>query len=100
MGMVVFPTLQTPYPERTSIHHSVILSSVSLFHDDSLAADLHTWEEHCGDLIDEKAPCYLEACIIPGCYRERRRNNSVLTSHLLGDKQSLGGEDCNVTKSA
>ena len=49
-------------------------------------------------LVDEKTSFYLEEFIIYGCYRERRRNNSILSLHLLEDKQSLRGEDCNVPK--
>ena len=49
-------------------------------------------------LVDETTSFYLEEFIICGCYRERRRNNTVLSLHFLEDKQSLGGEDCNVPK--
>ena len=49
-------------------------------------------------LVDETTSFYLGEFIICGCYRERRRNNSVLSLQLLEDKQPLRGEDCNVLK--
>ena len=49
-------------------------------------------------MIDEIESLYLEEIIIHGCYRERMRNNSILSLHLIEDKQSLRGEDCNVPK--
>ena len=98
MGEIIPKIFQIQFFRGTSRHHFVILLSISPFHDDSLIANLHAEEEKCGDLIDEITSCYLEDFIIHGCYRERRRNNSVLSLHLLEDKQSLRGEDCNVPK--
>ena len=55
MGNIVPILFQIPFFKGTSRHHFVILLSISLSHDDSLIADLHAEEEHCGDLIDEIA---------------------------------------------
>ena len=96
MDPIIF---QIPFLKGTSRHHFFILLSISLLHDDSLIANLHAEEEKCGGLIDEIESYFLEEFIIHGCYRERR-NTLVLSLHLLEDKQSLRGEDCNVPKLA
>ena len=97
MGKLVPILFHIPLFKGTFTHHFVILLSISLSHDDSLIADLHAEEEHCGDLINEITSLSLEEIIIHGCYRERRRDLS-LSLHLLEEKKSLRGEDCNIPK--
>ena len=98
MGELIPMIFQIPFLKETSRNHFSILLSISPFHDDGLIADLHAKEEHCGDLIDEMASLSLEEIIIQGCCRERRREELSPSLHLLEDKQSLRGEDCNVQK--
>ena len=100
MGNIVPILFQIPLFKGTSRHHFAILLNISPLDDDNLIVDLHDEEEQCGDLIDEITFLYLEEIIIHGCYRERRRNNLVLSFHFLEDKQSLRGEGYNVPKLA
>ena len=86
VGEIVPIIFQIPFLKRTFRNHFVILLSVLPLHDDSLIADSHDNEEQCGDLIDEIAYFYSEDFIIHGCYKERRRNNSAISFHLLEDK--------------
>ena len=98
MGKIVPIIFQIPFFKGTSRHYFVILLRISPLHDDGLIADLHAEEEQCGGLVDEIASLHLEEIIIHGCYREKRRKELSLSLHLLEDKQSLRGEDCNVPK--
>ena len=77
MGEIFPIRFHVPFLKGTSRHHFFILLSILPLHDDSLIADLQAEEEQCGDLIDEITYFYLEEIIIHGCYRQRRRNNSV-----------------------
>ena len=100
MGEIVPIRFQIQFLKGTSRHHFDILLSISPLHDDGLIADLHAEEEHCGDLIDDMASLSLEEIIIQRCYRERRREELSPSLHLLEDKKSLRGEDCNIQKFA
>ena len=100
MGEIIPIIFQIPFLKGTFRHHFAILLSISPLHDDGLIVDLHAKEEPCGYLIDEIPSLSLEEIIIQGCYMERRREEINLSLHLLEDKQSLRGEDCNIPKFA
>ena len=69
MGRMSPNTFQIPCLGRTSRHHFATLLSTSLFHDDSLVANLHAEEKQCGTFIEEMTSYFLEEIIINGCYR-------------------------------
>ena len=100
MAKIVHIIFQILFFKGTFRNHFVILLSISPLHDDGLIVDLHVEEEQCGGLIDEIASLHLEEIIIEGCYRGRRRKELSLSLHLLEDKKSLRGEDCNIPKFA
>ena len=51
MGIMVPNTFQIPFLKGTSRQHLIASLSTLLLHDDSYLANLHAWEEQCGDLL-------------------------------------------------